>query len=64
VGERREKSQMLGDFLREMAVLIIVFYPIEAVFTSQFSWPIFLLIVVFAAILLWFGMILEGRNEL
>jgi hypothetical protein len=64
VAERREKSQLFGDFLREIAVLMIVFYPLEAEFNSHFEWSIFLLVAAFAFMLLWFGMILEGRDEL
>jgi hypothetical protein len=55
---------MLGDFLREIAVLMIVFYPLEAGFNNHFEWSIFALVVVFAAILLWLGMILEGTDDL
>jgi hypothetical protein len=55
---------MLGDFLREMAVLIIVFYPIEAGFSHQFDWSVFSLVVMLAAILQWLGMILEGKDDL
>jgi type IV secretory pathway VirB2 component (pilin) len=64
VAERQEKSQMAGDFLREIAVLIIVFYPIDAWFSKAFDWSIFLLVAMFAFILLWWGMILEGSDEL
>jgi hypothetical protein len=64
VAERRQKSQLLGDFLREIAVLIIVFYPIEAGFNSKFDWSIFSLVAVLAFILLWLGMILEGSDDL
>jgi hypothetical protein len=64
VAEHREKSQLFGDFLREIAVLVIVFWPIEAGFRGTFDWSIFSLIVVLALILLWLGMILEGRDEI
>ena len=55
---------MLGDALREMAVLIGVFYTIEAKFKDEFDWAIFSLVAVFALVLLWFGMILEGGDDL
>ena len=55
---------MAGDFLREIAVLMVVFYPLEATFTKQFDWSICVLVVVFSFILLWLGMILEGTDEL
>jgi hypothetical protein len=64
VAEHKEKSQLLGDFLREIAVLIIVFYPLDAGFKNTFEWSIFVLVAVLAFTLLWFGMILEGRDDL
>jgi hypothetical protein len=64
VAERQEKSQMLGEFLREMALLIIVLYPIDAYLQGKFDWFTFGLLAVFASALLYFGMILEGRNEI
>jgi hypothetical protein len=64
VAERRQKPQMLGDFLREIAVLAIVFYPIEAEFKEVFSWSIFALVALGAIIFLWLGMILEGTDDL
>ena len=62
--EHREKSQLLGDFLREMAVLMVVLYPLEAYLLNRFDWWIFVLVVLLAAALLYWGMILEGRDEL
>lgn len=64
VAERQQKSQMLGDFLREIAVLVIVFYPIDAGFNRKFDWSIFALVAVFAGVFLWLGMILEGSDDL
>jgi hypothetical protein len=64
VAEQKPKSQIAGDFLREMAVLIVVFYPLDAGFTHQFDWSVCSLVVVFAVILLWLGMVLEGTDDL
>lgn len=47
-----------------MAVLVIVFYPIDAGFNKVFDWSVFALVAVLALILLWLGMILEGKDEL
>ena len=41
MAERQEKSQVLGDFLREMAVLIIVLYPLDAYLQGKFDWLTF-----------------------
>jgi len=64
MAERQEKSQMLGDFLREMAVLIIVLYPLDAYLQGKFDWFTFGVVTVSAAALLYWGMILEGRDEI
>jgi hypothetical protein len=62
--DRKEKSQLLGDFLREIAVLVIVFLPIDAWLQGKLDWVTFALAAALAGTLLWFGMILEGRDEL
>jgi hypothetical protein len=64
VPERQEKSQLMGEFLRDAAVLLIVFYPLDAVFQNQFNWNTYLLIALMSGAALYFGMILEGRNDL
>jgi len=64
VPERKEKSQLLGDFLREIAVLVIVFLPLDAWLQRSLDWDSFGLAALLAGALLWFGMILEGNNEL
>lgn len=64
MADRREKSQLLGDFLREMAVLIVVLYPLDAALEGKFDWFTFGLVMVFGVALLYWGMILEGRDEL
>jgi hypothetical protein len=38
VAEHREKSQLIGDFLREAAVLWFALYPLEAFFNKSFDW--------------------------
>lgn len=69
MAERKEKSQLAGDALREGAVLIAVLYPLETIVAAQFDssktidWSYVVLSWVFAGILFWWGVILEGREE-
>jgi hypothetical protein len=63
VAERRDKSQLVGDFLREIAVLMVVFYPLEAYFQNKFEWVSFFFVLALVSILFWRGMILEGGGE-
>jgi hypothetical protein len=64
VAEHRDKSQLAGDCLREMAVLIIVFYTLDTSLAGTFDWWNFVLVAVLASTLLGLGMILEGTEEL
>jgi hypothetical protein len=64
VAEHREKSQLLGDFLRDVAILVVVFYPLDAGLQGRFDWDIGILIFAMAGFLLWLGMILEGKDDL
>jgi hypothetical protein len=54
---------MFGDFLREIAVLLIALYPLESSIQGTFKWYVFLAVAIFSALLLYFGMILEGENR-
>jgi hypothetical protein len=64
VADRREKSQLAGDFLRECSSLIAVLYALEAALLGKFDWWIFLIVLIGAGACLWWGMILEGRDDL
>jgi len=64
VAEHREKSRMLGDFLRDVAILVVVFYPLDAGLQGKFDWDICILIFAMVGFLLWLGMVLEGKDEL
>ncbi len=64
VAEHREKSQMLGDFLREISVLTLVFFPLETYLRGTLDWSTFMLTVIFAGAFLFYGMILEGKEGL
>jgi len=54
---------MLGDLLREMAVLWAALYPLEAYFNKNFDWFHFAFTYSLAAAFMYLGMILEGREE-
>jgi hypothetical protein len=36
--KRKEWSQLIGDFLREAFVLLIVLYPLDAYLQTKFAW--------------------------
>ncbi len=54
---------MIGDFLREVAVLWAALYPLEAYFNKSFDWIYCCLIFLMAVALMYLGMILEGSEE-
>jgi hypothetical protein len=64
VAEHKEKSQLIGDFLREMSVLIVVFLPLDAFFQNKLDWSTIGVALLIGGALLWWGLILEGREEL
>jgi hypothetical protein len=61
VAERREPSQLVGDFIREAAVLMFVLYPLEASLQNKFDWWAFAFVTVLAFGLLWIGTMFEGK---
>jgi hypothetical protein len=63
MAERREKSQMIGDFLREAAILWFALYPLEAYFNKNFDWFHFGFMLCIAGAFMYLGMILEGEEE-
>ena len=54
---------MIGDLLREAAVLWFALYPLEAYFNKNFDWFHFGFTYCLAAAFAYFGMILEGDEE-
>ncbi len=62
--ERKDVAQLIGEALREIAVLMLVFFPLEAYFQNQFTWWGFLLIVGLAVILFYRGVVLESEGRL
>jgi hypothetical protein len=63
VAEHKESSQLVGDCLREISVLMFVLYPLEAYLERRFEWWVFGAVIAFAALALIFGIILEGHDE-
>jgi len=65
VADRKEPSQLIGDFLREAAVLIAVLWPLEdGIQNHRVSGTVLLFALLSASILIFWGIILEGRDDL
>lgn len=62
--ERREKSQMIGDALREIAILVAVFLPLDAYFQHDLGGWTVAFALLLAGAFMWWGMILEGKDDL
>ncbi len=62
VEDRKDAAQLIGEALREVAVLMIVFFPLEAYFQDKFTWWSFLFIAALAVILFYRGIILESEE--
>lgn len=60
---RKERSQLIGEGLREIAILVIVLYPLDAYMEGKLSYLVCAIALVFAGVLFWCGMILEGSDE-
>jgi hypothetical protein len=54
---------LIGDFLREAAVLWFALYPLEAYFNKNFDWFHFGFMICIAVAFVYFGLILEGEEE-
>jgi len=64
MAERKEKSQLIGDALRDGSVLVLVFYALETGLKGNFDWFGFKVIAACSIGVFYLGMILEGRDEL
>jgi hypothetical protein len=64
VAERKERSQLVGDGLRDISVLVVVFYTLDTTIKGTFDWSNFTVVAVAAIGVFYLGMILEGRDEL
>jgi len=64
LGRRRSRSEMVGDFLREVAALLVVFTPLEAVFNpGALPWWEGVAIVALAFGVGYVGMRLEETRQ-
>ena len=64
MAERRQRSQLIGDILREAGGLVIVFLPLEKYFRNQLDQTTWIATVAIAVPLFYWGILLEGREEL
>lgn len=55
---------MIGDGLREMSGLVLVFYALDTAIGKSFDWASFGAVAVVAIGVFYLGMVLEGRDEL
>jgi hypothetical protein len=63
VAEHKKRSQLAGDFVREVAVLWAALYPLEAHMTHNFRWNYCIWTYVGVVVLMTLGVILEGRDR-
>ncbi len=54
---------MMGDLLREAAILWFALYPLEAYFNENFDWFHFGFVLCITGAFMYLGMILEGEEE-
>jgi hypothetical protein len=64
VAEHKDKSQLVGDGLRDVSVLVLVFYALDTAIKGNFDWSNFSVVAVVAIGVFYLGMVLEGRDEL
>ena len=57
--DRKSVSEMIGEFLRDVAILVLVFYPLDMKPLSRIDRE---LIVVASVLLLTLGIIIERRR--
>jgi hypothetical protein len=62
--ERKEKSQLIGDAIRDGCVLVLVFYALDTGIKGNFDWTGFGIVAAGAIGIFYLGMILEGSDEL
>ena len=58
--DRKSVSEMIGEFLRDVAILVLVFYPLDMKPLSRIDRE---LIVVASVLLLTLGIIIERRRR-
>ena len=64
LGRRKSRSEMVGELLREFAVLLIVFVPLEAMFNpGRLTAPSIVVVVLVAFAVAYLGIRLEERHR-
>ncbi len=58
--DKTSVSEMIGEFLRDVAILVLVFYPLDMKPLSRMDRE---LIVIASVLLLSFGIIIERRRR-
>jgi hypothetical protein len=58
--DKKSVSEMIGEFLRDVAILVLVFYPLDMKPLSRMDRE---LIVIASVLLLSFGIIIERRRR-
>jgi hypothetical protein len=58
--DRKSVSEMIGEFLRDVAILVLVFYPVDMKPLSRIDRE---LIVIASVLLLSLGIIIERRRR-
>jgi hypothetical protein len=65
MADHREKSQLIGDFLREAAVLVGIAWPLESLVAHEkLDLNEFCFAMLLCGFLLAIGIVLEGKDEL
>jgi hypothetical protein len=62
VEERKDPEKLIGESLREVAVLMVVFFPLEAWLQNRATWYNILVAFALAGILYYRGVTLESRD--
>jgi hypothetical protein len=63
VSERKEPAQLLGEALRDMAVLVAVFLPLDMYIQHELDLFHCAVASVIFGVFMWWGIILEGKDE-
>lgn len=62
----RHRFELVGETLREMGLLLLVFVPLDAIFyQGEFKWPVIVALVILGVvgiIMVGVGIALEGKE--
>ena len=62
MSEKRTPAEMVGDYLREIAVLVMVFVPLDAVFSRVLTLRLLLATLVISGVFLAGGIWVEVKR--